>query len=168
MQVGRYSGEQDPDEKCPNCRQQETANHLMICLDTDRTRLLTEQTNELSKWLDQDNKTESELAYWLPKYILMRGDKHFSEMGDMSNKMREIAQSQDKIGWRKFTEGCISTKIYEHQNFHLKMSSNRLNATNYTKQLISKIIQISHSQWIHRNISLHDQNQGYLHKKNTE
>ena len=49
-----------------------------------------EQTNELSKWLDQDDKTESELSYWLPKYILMRGDEPFSEMGDMSNKMREI------------------------------------------------------------------------------
>ena len=118
----------------------------MIFPDADRTRLLTKQTNELSIWLDQDNTTEPELAYWLPKYILMRGDKPFSEMGDMSNKMRELAQTQDKIGWRKFTEGCISTKIYKHQDFHLKMSSNRLNCTNWTKQLISKIIQISHSQ----------------------
>ena len=96
----------------------------------------------------------------------MRGDKPFSEMGDMSNKMRELAQSQDIIGWRTFTEGCIFTKLYEHQDFHLKMSSNRLNATNWTKQLISKIIQIYHSQWIYGNT--HNQIHGYLHKKNTE
>ena len=39
-QVGRYSGEQSyPDEKFPNFGQQETADHLMICPDTDRTRL---------------------------------------------------------------------------------------------------------------------------------
>ena len=65
-------------------------------------------------------------------------------------------------------EGCISTKFYEHQDFHLKMSSNWLNDTDWTKQLISNIIQISHSQWIYQNIFLHDQNHGYLHKKNTE
>jgi len=58
VQVGRYSGEQYPDEKCPNCGQRETSDHLMICPDTDSKRLLKEQTNELSKWLDHDNKTE--------------------------------------------------------------------------------------------------------------
>ena len=48
------------------------------------------------------------------------------------------------------------------------MLSNQLNATDWTKQLISKIIQISHSQWIYKNNLLHNHNQGYLHKNNTE
>ena len=48
------------------------------------------------------------------------------------------------------------------------MSSNFLNGEDWTKQFISKLLQITHSQWIYRNVSLHDRQQGYLHKKNAE
>jgi hypothetical protein len=45
------------------------------------------------------------------------------------------------------------------------MSSSFLNGTNWTKQFITKILQITHSQWIYQNILLHDKRQGYLHNK---
>jgi len=48
------------------------------------------------------------------------------------------------------------------------MTNNRLNGTDWTKQLISRILQITHSQWIYRNISLHDKSNGYLRNKNAE
>jgi hypothetical protein len=48
------------------------------------------------------------------------------------------------------------------------MSNNFLNGSNWTKQFISKILQITHSQWIYRIISLHDRRQGYLHNKQLE
>jgi hypothetical protein len=100
VQVGRYAGEHRPDEKCPNCGQKEIAEHLMLCPHQDRTRLLKEQTENLEEWLYKDDKTEPELAYWIPKYIRMRGTTKFSDMGDMSATMRHIAESQDKIGDR--------------------------------------------------------------------
>jgi hypothetical protein len=59
-------------------------------------------TDDLSEWLNQDYLTHLELAYWIPKYILMRGDKPFASLGTMSPKMRALAISQDKIGWRNF------------------------------------------------------------------
>jgi hypothetical protein len=37
--VGMYSGESVPDKRCPNCGRRETAAHLMLCPDNDRTRL---------------------------------------------------------------------------------------------------------------------------------
>ncbi len=43
----------------------------MLCPDEDRTQLLIENVDKLSKWLDKDGKTDPELAYWIPKYILM-------------------------------------------------------------------------------------------------
>jgi len=168
VQVGRYSGESQPDEKCPNCGQREIAEHLMLCPDSDRTRLLKEQVGNLHDWLVKDNNTDEELAYWIPKYLLTRGTKPFAEMGDMSVSMRELATSQDKIGWRRFTEGCISKKFHTRQTFHLRMSNSRLNGTDWTKQLISKLLQITHSQWIYRNITLHDRCNGYLHNKTAE
>ena len=98
----------------------------------------------------------------------MRGTRQFAEIGDMSATMRNIAESQDKIGWRRFTEGCISKQFQTRQPFFLQMTNNRLNGTDWTKQLISRILQITHSQWIYRNILLHDKSKGYLRNKTAE
>ena len=40
----------------------------MLCPNQDRTRLLTEQIKNLEEWLYKDEKTEPDLAYWIPKY----------------------------------------------------------------------------------------------------
>ena len=45
------------------------------------------------------------------------------------------------------------------------MSSSYLNGEDWTKQFISKILQITHAQWIFRNIALNDKTQGYLRNK---
>jgi hypothetical protein len=166
VQVGRFSGDACPDERCPNCGHREIAMHIMICPDKDRTKLLIENVNELIEWMAQDNRTNPEILYWIPKYILMRGDKPLSEMGAMSHQFKAIANSQDLIGWRDFTEGCISTHFYEIQSFHLTMSSSYLNGEDWTKQFILKLLQITHSQWIYQKFSLHDRWHGYLHTKN--
>ncbi len=86
----------------------------------------------------------------------------------MSNKMRALAESQDKIGWRIFTEGYISSYFYNIQRFHLLMSNNFLNGSDWTKQFVSNILQITHSQWIYRNISLHNRRQGYMRNNNKQ
>ena len=48
------------------------------------------------------------------------------------------------------------------------MSSNYLNSADWTKQFISKILQLIHSQWIYHNISLHNKRHGYLWNKQSE
>ena len=137
----------------------------MLCSDDNCTRLLVESVNELTTWMSQDNKTDPEILYWIPNYILMRGHKPLSMIGFMSPQFKALATSQDLIGWRDFTEGHISTHFYAIQTFHLAMSSSYLNREDWTKQFISKILQITHSQWIFWNISLHDKMHGYLHNK---
>jgi hypothetical protein len=82
--------------------------------------------------------------------------------------MKALAQSQDMIGYRNFMEGHILTHFYKIQNFHLAMSSSFLNGADWAKQFISKILHVTHSQWIFRNISLHDKINSYLHKKKSE
>jgi hypothetical protein len=89
-------------------------------------------------------------------------------MGYMSPKLKALAESQDCIGWKNFTKGHISSQFYEIQTFHLAMSSSYLNRSDWTKHFITKIIQITHSQWICQNILLHDKRQGYLHNKKSE
>ncbi len=129
---------------------------------------MIEMTDKLAQWLEMDDRTDPKLVYWIPKYILMRGDKPFAELGVMSPKMIALARSQDIIGWRHFTEGYISTHFYNIQNFHLAMNSSFLNGTDWTKQVIFRLLHILHLQWIFRNISLHDTTCGYLHNKRLE
>jgi hypothetical protein len=95
----------------------------------------------------------------------MRGDKPFLTLGYMTSKLKALAESQDQIGWKNFTEGHISTHFYKIQTFHLTMSSSFLKGTDWTKQFITKILQITHSQWMYRNILLHDKRHCYLHNK---
>jgi hypothetical protein len=118
VQAGRYLGIPGQDERCPNCGRREMAAHLLLCPSEDRTQLLIDNADELEKWLEKDGSTDQELAYWIPKYILMQGDKPFADMGAMLPRMKAIAQSQDKIGYRYFMEGYISIHFYEIQNFH--------------------------------------------------
>ena len=65
----------------------------MLCSDDDRTRLLVENVDELTTWMSQDNKTDPEILYWIPKYILVRGDKPLSMKGFMSPQFKALANS---------------------------------------------------------------------------
>jgi hypothetical protein len=168
LQVRLYSGEAYLDERCPNCSAQETNTHLMRCPYKDRTCLLIDNLDKLEKWMETDDKTDPELIYWILKYILMRNDKQFAQLGHMSQKMHALAESQDKIGWRNFTDGYISMHFYSIQHFYLLLSGNYLNRADWTRQFINKILQLTRLQWIYRKISLHDKRQGYLHNKQLE
>ncbi len=100
VKVGMYLGEMTLDERCPNCGWRKTAAPLMLCPEEDRTRLLIDSVDKLCRWMEADKKMDPELAYWIPKYILMRGDKPFLMLGYMSPNLKALAESQDKIRWR--------------------------------------------------------------------
>ena len=98
---------------------------------------------------------------------MYRGNVNFAEMGDMSPEILVLARSQDLIGWRNFMEGRISKYFYEIQSYYLADTQSYMNRQDRTKAFISKILQITHAQWIYRNMSLNDEEIGYLrHTKN--
>jgi hypothetical protein len=72
--------------------------HLMLCPDKECTQLLKKMVNRLTKWMVQDDRTDPEILYWIPKFILMRGCKPLSEMETMSHQSRALAESQDLVG----------------------------------------------------------------------
>ena len=51
------------------------------------------------------------------------------------------------------------------QNLHLGLGSHRINGEQWVRQFISKILHITHSQWIFRNFTLHDKQKGWLRRK---
>jgi len=80
----------------------------------------------------------------------------------MSQTMRRAANAQDKVGWRHFTEGKISTEIREMQQFYLLTSPTRISIESWMKGLIDQLLQLTHAQWIFRNITKHHHSNGTI------
>ncbi len=84
---------------------------------------------------------------------------------NLSAETRRAALSQDLIPWTSFMEGKVSKEILALQRRTLLHSPSPLSIADWSKQLISRILHISHAQWIFRNVSLHDRREGYLRAK---
>ena len=62
-------------------------------------------------------------------------------------------------------EGSISRHFFDMQNKYLTTENHRIDAEQWTKQLISKVLHIINGQWIFRNFTLHDKQKGWLRRK---
>ena len=62
-------------------------------------------------------------------------------------------------------EGRVSLKISSLQRSHLTLTGSRLSTKRWMSQFISKLLHITHSQWIFRNFMLHDKSMGLLRLK---
>ena len=157
------------DDRCPSCwSHRERARHLCECPSDSRTQLFLDNVADLDSWLTLNNNTDSELAYWLIKYILGRGKLKFADLGPLSHGLHMAAVSQDRIGWRNMMEGRISKEFYGIQCVHLSKSHSRINGNNWMKGLINRLVHISHSQWLFRNFTLHDTKCGYKRLKDKQ
>ena len=164
--VQMHRCKESDDDKCPSClTASENADHLCRCPNEERTQLLRDSTSALESWMAANNNTHHELCYWIPHYILCRGQVNFIDLGPMSLQMYEIAQSQDTIGWRNFMEGRVSNKITSIQRSHLALTGSRMSIKSWMSQFITKLLHITHSQWIFRNFMLHDKTLGFLRLK---
>ena len=132
-----------------------------MCSNPERTLLLTQMADSIGTWLRQ-NYAHPEIAYWLPRYIKLRGTRPFGNMPGMSADMRRVARSQDLISWKAFMEGKLSKEWFSLQRLSLVCSPSKLTIADWAKRLISQILQVLHAQWIFRNVSLHDAHRGYL------
>ena len=118
--------------------------------------------------MNRGGKTNCDLAYWIPKWIKCRGVKRLQDMGRRTGNMLSLAKGQDLIGYRHFMEGRISKQFWSMQSRHLAMSAGHMNGTEWTKGFITRILKITQSQWIYRNVSFHDKQHGYAKRKRVE
>jgi hypothetical protein len=106
VQTKRWFGTDDT--SCPSCLQvEETAAHLCQCPDPARSRLLADDTAELTRWMSIHDNTHPEIIDWVEKYISSRGKPIFCCTRDFPS-ITDLIESQYKIGWRNFMEGRIS------------------------------------------------------------
>jgi hypothetical protein len=86
-----------------------------------------------------------------------------SSLGDMSTWMKEIACEVDLIGWEDMLHGCLPRSLHTYQTAYCRLRNSRLTGTDWMKKFATKLLSISHSQWLYRNFSLHNKIKGHLH-----
>ena len=160
--MGRWFGSDAT--QCPNCRvDPEDASHLMHCPDPGRTAFFREECQALQSWLQQQH-TDPALAAALSEFISRRGDVSMQQAVGRSQNMAilRLADQLDTIGWDNLMFGMIGSLLRPFQRNHLITSTSMLTPDDWTKQFITKVLHITHGQWIYRNVSRHHSKHGLL------
>ena len=162
-QTQRWFGSDD--NMCPSCLEiEERADHLCRCQDPARRNLLATNTDDLIRWMSTSDNTHPDIIRWVEGYILGQG-RNYLRTDHCPHSIRELVASQTRIGWRNFMEGRISTHFHRLQFCHLIYAKTNMTASSWVKTFISKLLHITHSQWIFRNFMLHERTHGLLRMK---
>jgi len=160
--VGRIMKETD--QLCPNCRSyREDSAHLNRCMEAGRSMLFKESVHRLGIWMESSGCTDPDLAYWIKKFLLIRGRRPCSTLRNMPPIIASIAADIDSIGWTEFLHGRIPKSVTDLQTAHcLGLVRCHLTGRDWTRGFIRQLLRISHSQRIYRNFTLHHKTRGYL------
>ena len=69
---------------------------------------------------------------------------------------QEMGRSQDEIGWRCFMEGMISKEIIPIQSDYVEMGGSAMSVDEWARGLVIKLLEVTHGQWLYRNVHVHD------------
>lgn len=159
--VARYQGTDD--DRCPNCLVgPERSTHLNRCLEDGRSLLFREAVTELDEWMGYNERTDAELRYFLIKFLHFRGERSICSLGQMSVAVRSVAEDIDWIGWVDLLHGRIPTSLRHFQQGYCASNNSRMNGADWAKAFVTKLLEISHGQWVYRNFSLHNKVKGHL------
>eukprot|EP00956_Cyclotella_meneghiniana_P030706 scaffold78142_cov27-Cyclotella_meneghiniana.AAC.1 len=81
-------------------------------------------------------------------------------VGRRGGHFRSLAQSMDKIGWRRFMEGMISVEVANVQSEMEEASQCKLTVKSLCAGLVLKLLEVTHGQWLYRNVHVHDKVSG--------
>jgi hypothetical protein len=156
------------DRRCPSCGvETETCAHVLSCNEAGRVDVLHKSIDLLDQWL-KDSGTEANLRKFMIRYAHGRGGRTMQEIVGFQIQYRRLAASVDCIGWRRFMEGMISRELVELQKYALIESESRMSVDTWAKGLVIKLLEITHGQWLYRNVVVHDKTTGDLVSRRKE
>jgi hypothetical protein len=71
------------------------------------------------------------------------------------HRYHSLATLHDRLGWRSFLEGRISTVLVQEMHFHLSDTPSLISAVDWAKKLVNFLFRITHRQWSFRNSVVH-------------
>jgi hypothetical protein len=75
---------------------------------------------------------------------------------------KTMARVQDTIGWRRFMEGMVCTKMRQIQQSHSSVMGQNNDTERWGKELVIRLMEMMHGQWLYRNVQIHDKITGTL------
>jgi hypothetical protein len=144
-------------DKCPCCRiHVETTEHVLLCPEVTRVEAFQLSMTALEWWLDEAD-TDPDLTDSIVEYVRRWGTVTMEEeISDALPRFRHMALSQDTIEWRRFLEGMILTEITNIQRQYIAVNGSRMSLDKWCTGLITRLLEITHGQWLYRNYIVHD------------
>jgi hypothetical protein len=134
----------------------ETAAHVLLCPKAGRTEAFMLITDNLELWL-KNSDTDPDLTESLMEYVRRQGTITMEEAtNEAPPRFRQMALSQDKIGWRRFLEGMILTEITIIQRQYMAVNGSHMSLDKWCTGLITQLLEITHGQWLYRNYIVHN------------
>ena len=114
--------------RCPCCKRlNENIYHLTTCSDPGRMTLFRQMVDDLEDWLDS-HYTPSDLTTCLCSYLRGRNTVQMTDLAPRGSAYHSFAVIHDRLGWRSFLEGRISTVLVHEMHQHLATTPARINA----------------------------------------
>lgn len=124
--------------------------------------MLNKLADELLDWLD-DQGTPRDLMYLIIAFIKGHGQMPMESLAhELPDKYHAFAKAQDRIGWRRFLEGMVVRELFALVQVDTFQEGSTIAAEKWVKQLIQKLLELTHGMWIYRNLTIHDTAQGVL------
>ena len=149
------------DIECPSCgKEVETCHHILHCEEEGRVAALNCTIDLLDSWLKKVG-TDNSLRQCLVQYARTRGgDSMVHMVRGKGVRFEKLAQSVDSIGWRRYMEEMVSVEILEIQSDFVDFGRCSLSLDIWNKGLVMKLLEITHGQWLYRNVQVHDMGSG--------
>jgi hypothetical protein len=109
--------------------------------------------------------TDPDLRECIYEYSTGRGGVTMEEICSnqgYDGQYQQMAKAQDSIGWRRFMEGMVCKEIRAIQTTYTALSRSHMSAERWTEELITKLLEVTHGQWLYRNIQVHDKDASTL------
>ena len=117
--------------------------------------MLVHTVNHLTQWI-VGTGVGSSMATMIRDYLLAQDTKTMVSCTPANEPaLVEIATAQDILGWDSFVEGRITTNFLTAVKPALTGRRRRLKPKRWCQQFISKLLQITHKQWLYRNSDVH-------------
>lgn len=157
------------DKQCPSCGDAiETCGHVLMCEEVGRVDCLHKSIDLVDTWL-KDHGTDTRLWRCLMEYAHKRGGATMQEIvEDRSGPYQRLARSMDRIGWRRFMEGMISKEVFEIQRRATETGKAGISIHTWGAGLVTRLLEVTHGQWLYRNVHVHDAIAGDLASKRKE
>ncbi len=79
-----------------------------------------------------------------------------SAMQNAPPQFQALGHLQDVIRWRRFLEGMISKEIVDLQQQFYAVNSYQMSLDKWSTGLITRLLEITHGQWLYWNFMVHN------------